>query len=200
MKIKFLNYAMQKITETNKFDNTKLAELKYGLEAFYMLMTKLITIFLIALVLKIYKEFLLFLLLYSPLRGFGFGFHANSSIECWVISTIVFILIPLLSKFIIMPLYIIQIIIVISSIIYLIYGPADTEKKPLINKKKRLFDKAFLVITSIIYLFSTLILKNQIVINLIMFACLWEVICILPITYKLFHQTYNNYKIYLKKV
>ena len=27
--------------------------------------------------------------------------------------------------------------IIVSSIIYLMYGPADTSKKPLINKKKR---------------------------------------------------------------
>lgn len=196
MKQKFLNYAMNSIKRNNDFNETKLAELKYGLEAFYMLTSKMLVLFGIALILKLQKELILFILLYSPLRGFGFGFHANSSLECWLISIPIFTIIPFLAHSFIIPTIIVQIIILLSTISFLFFAPADTKYKPLINTKKRLINKSLLVIVSIIYLFLTLFIKNSLIINTLMFACLWQAICVNPLLYKLFKQPFNNYKTY----
>lgn len=165
-----------------------------------MLSTKLVVIFAIAIIINVQKELLLFLLFYSPLRGLGFGFHANNSIECWLISVPVFILIPFLAKTIVLSPIIIHAFIVLSSISFLLFGPADTPRKPLINKKKRLINKTLLVLISIGYLFSTLFIKSNMIINTIMFACLWQAICVNPLLYKLFHQPFNSYKKYLNTV
>lgn len=200
MKLAFLNFAMNQITATNKYDKTRLAELRYGLETFYMTFTKLIVLFTISIILNIYKEFGLLLLVYSPLRGLGFGFHANTSIECWIVSSIIFLLLPLIAKNFIIPSIAIQITIIISTIVFLIFAPADTVKKPLINKKKRLINKSLIIVVSIVYLILTFYIKNAIINNIIMFACAWEAICVEPLIYKLFKQPYNNYKRYVKRV
>ena len=200
MKQKFLNYSINLIKEKNDFNEIKLAELKYGLEAFYMLCTKLIVIMLIALVLGLFNELMLFMLFYTPLRGLGFGFHANNSLECWLISVPVFIIIPFLAKTLVLSPIIIQIVIITSTIIFLFFAPADTKKKPLINTKKRLINKTLIVLISLGYLLATLLVDNSLLINSLMFACSWQSICVNPLLYKLFHQPFNNYKTYLNEV
>ena len=200
MKKKFLDYSMSLIKEKNNYNNTKLAELRYGLEAFYMLATKLLVIFILAIILGLFKELIIFMIFFTPLRGLGFGFHANNSIECWLISLPVFLIIPFLSRTLSIPLYIIHIIILFSTLSFLFFAPADSHKKPLINTKKRLINKTILVITSLIYLFLTIIIKNELIINTLMFVSLWQAVCVNPLLYKLFKQPFNNYKTYLKEV
>lgn len=200
MKKKFLDYSMNLIKEKNIYNEIKLAELKYGLEAFYMLTTKLLVIFALAVVLGLFKELMLFMLFYTPLRGLGFGFHANNSLECWLISLPVFIIIPFLAKTLTIPLYVIHIVILFSTISFLFFAPADSHKKPLINTKRRLINKAIVVIISLIYLFITIFINNNLIINTLMFTCLWQAICVNPLIYKLFKQPFNNYKTYLKEV
>ncbi len=200
MKQKFLDYAMKVIKNNNQFDEIKLAELKYGLEAFYMLATKMLVFCLIALVFNVFKEFLIFLLFYTPLRGFGFGFHANNSLECWLISLPIFLFIPLIIKFFTIPLWIAQVIITLSIIIFLIFSPADTKNKPLINYKKRMINKTIVVITGVLYLLSTIFVTNNHIILAMTFACLWQAMCVNPLLYKLFKQPFNNYKNYLNEV
>lgn len=196
MKKKFLNYSLNLLKKENKYDDGKIAELMYGLEAFYMISTKLIVVIAIAIYYNIFLEFLLFLILYTPLRGFGFGFHANNSIQCWLISLPVFIGIPLLAKNIIINQPILQVIMILSITILLIFAPADTKYKPLINERKRLVNKYLVVITSLIYLILSLFITNNLVLNLIVFACIYQSICVNPIVYRLFKQTFNNYKNY----
>lgn len=200
MKEKFLNYSMNIIKENNNFDDIRLAELKYGLESFYMLISKMLVAIVVALVFGLFKEFMLFLLFYTPLRSLGFGFHANNSLECWLISIPIFMIFPFLAKTIIISPFIIQIIILLSTISFLFFAPADSKKKPLINTKKRLINKSILVIISLGYLFTTLFLKNNLILNTLAFVCLWQAICVNPLMYKLFHQPFNNYKNYLIKV
>ena len=78
------------------------------------------------------------------------------------------------------------------------YAPADTEKRPLINKNKRIIYKVLTLVITFIYLVISLILKNQIIINALYLSTILETIQILPITYKLYGVRYNNYKNYKK--
>lgn len=197
MKEKFLNYSMNKIISTNKYNEVKLAELKYGLEGFYMSFTKLAIFILGALLLQIFNEFIIFLLIYALLRGFGFGFHANNSFECWIVTAITFLIFPLMAKYIYLPYPIIHLIIIFSLLSFLFFAPADTKSKPLINVKKRLRNKTFIVLITIVLLFSTIFISNNKINCLIAYACLWQAICVNPLMYKLFHQTFNNYKTYI---
>lgn len=191
---------MNNITKYYNYDNTKLSEIKYGIESLYLTITKTIIIFIISFLLNITKELMLLFVFYSLIRLTGFGVHAKKSWHCWATSLIIFVVTPLLIKNISINENILIINYVLFTLLLLRFAPADTEKRPLINKKKRITYKILTVLITITYLLISLKLKdNTTIINTLYFSTLLETIFILPCTYKLFGVKYNNYKNYKKK-
>lgn len=188
-----VNSSMNLIKDLNKYDKTQLEEIKYGIEAIYLTVSKIITILILTYILGLFKEAVMFLLIFNILRAFAFGLHASKSIWCWISSSISFIFIPYICKnFIFYDLvYIIVPIICLSC--FLLYAPADTVKRPLINSKKRKIYKYLSITTGIIYLILIILLDNTLIKNLLMFSLVLETILILPITYKIFKLPYKNY-------
>lgn len=83
-----------------------------------------------------------------------------------------------------------------SLLMFLLYAPADTIKRPLPNKKKRIVRKVSTVLIGLVYIIIILVTKNQLLINLLVSSLLLEAIMVNPLTYKLFKQPFNNYKNY----
>ena len=193
MKEVIINNIMLNIKNNKDYTEQKLNEIRYGLEALYLTSTKIAVIYIIAVILNSYKELTLIFLLYGTLRLTGFGIHAKSSKECWISSLLIFVPIPYLLKFIFIPKYINIILSIIGTILLLIYSPADTEKRPLIHKKKRIIYKILTTTISTIYTILNIITKDNILSNIITFSILLEAIIVLPISYKLFGLKYNNY-------
>lgn len=191
-----INNSMNMINGLNKYNNVQLDEIKYGLEAIYLLISKFVVVFIVSIILGLWKETLILLLLFNFLRATAFGIHASKSIYCWISSIISFIFIPYICKNYVFPNLFLIIVAVCCIILFALYAPADTIKRPLINAKKRKIYKIITLITSLIYFTAIFIIKNTIVKNLIIFAMILQVILILPITYKLFKLPYNNYKNY----
>lgn len=196
MKKKFLNYSLNIIKEYNPdIDNIRLDELRYGLEGFYLTITKLIVIITLSLLLGIFKEMIIMLITFNILRFTGFGLHATKSSICLFSSSLIFIVFPFLSKLISFPIYFKVILILMAIILIFLYSPADTKKRPIINARRRKIYKYLTTINCIILSIISLFLSN-IYFNLIIFGIYSEVIMILPITYKIFKLSYNNYKKY----
>ena len=78
-------------------------------------------------------------------------------------------------------------------------SPADTKKKPIVNRKRRRRLKILSAIISIIYSILSIILKNQIICNYFLLSLILQNIMISPFTYKIFNQPYNNYITFLKE-
>ena len=200
MKELVVNSIMNNITKYYDYDNTKINDIKYGIESLYLTISKTIIIFIISILLNMTKELILLFTFYSLIRLTGFGVHAKKSWHCWVTSITMFILIPLLIKYVTLNQELIIISYIVFTLLLINYAPADTEKRPLINKKKRIIYKVLTITLTITYLIYSLIYKdNTIIINTLYFSVLLEVILILPCTYKLFGVKYNNYKNYKKK-
>lgn len=199
MKEVIINNIMLNIKNNKDYTEQKLNEIKYGLEALYLTTTKITVIYIIAIILNSYKELTLIFLLYGTLRLTGFGIHAKSSKECWISSLLIFVPIPYLLKFIFIPKYINIILSIIGTILLLIYSPADTEKRPLIHKKKRITYKIITTIIGTIYTILNIVINNNILSNIITFSILLEAIIVLPISYKLFGLKYNNYLNYKER-
>lgn len=200
MKKKIINSIMNQIKKYNDFDDIKLQEIKYGLETVYLTIVKTIIFIIIAILLSTIKELLLFMLLYGILRLTGFGVHAQKSIHCWISSIIIFILIPILIKYVPTNLYILYIISIISIILLTIYAPADTPKRPLVNKKKRIIYKVLTVLISIIYFILIIFIKDNLSLtNTLFYSLLLESFLVTPFTYKIFGVSYKNYKNYKRK-
>ena len=197
MRSAILNKTMNFVND-NSYSEEELEKIRYGLECIYIFITKGIVIFTIAYFLGILKYTLFFMIPYGLIRSFACGLHATKSWICMVSSIIIFILIPYLCKILIIDRLIRLFFMIISTILLFIYAPADTKKRPIINKKKRLKLKWISTIISLIFIVISLFIKKNFVLNSIMFSLILEVLMILPITYKIFKLPYNNYINYLK--
>ena len=93
--------------------------------------------------------------------------------------------------------YLVKIIFsIISFILVIIYAPADTEKRPLINAKKRKRFKILSIISSFILLCLIIYYRDYTISSYMFIGFILASIVILPITYKIFGLPYNNYKTY----
>lgn len=197
MKNKFLNSSLKMIRNNNSnLSEIELEEIRYGLEGIYLTITKTIVIFALSLILGVFKEMLLLLFFFNILRSTGFGLHAKKSWQCWISSIILFVFLPMLAKVIIIPFRIRFIIDMLSIILVFKFAPADTEKHPLINEKKRKIWKIITTINTIFIVLLNLIIKDNTIINLIIFSIYIEIILINPLTYKFLNLNYNNYQKY----
>lgn len=188
-----VNSSINLIKDLDKYDKIQLEKIKYGIESIYLTITKFVIITLISLLLGLQKEMLLLLILFNILRITAFGLHASKSIYCWISSSIAFIGIPFICKNIIFSNITYIVLPIICLLCFILYAPADTIKRPLINQKKRKIYKFFSITLCIIYLIMIIILKNILFKNLLMFSLILESILILPITYKVFKLPYKNY-------
>ncbi len=178
------------------YSEVKLAELKYGLLGLYLLISKSIIIFGIALILGIFKELLIFTLIYNLIRLPSFGIHASKSWICLVASTTVFILSAYLSSVIIIPINLRVMLGLIGIVLINKNAPADTAKKPIISPKRRFIYKTLSTLVAIIFVICSLIIENSFLANSFILALLIQCVITAPTTYKLCGETYDNYKSY----
>lgn len=198
MKKIVINHWMKIIKNNKDYDDIKLAEIEYGLTAIYLTISKLLIIFLIALILGIFKEMIVFLLIYNILRMPSFGIHATKSWICLVTSSIIFVGLPLVCMNIEFNTITKLIIGVFGIILMFKNSPADTKKRPIVNPKRRLIYKSISTIFSTIFVVLSILINNNYIENCLVFALILQNVLISPLTYKIFKQPYNNYREFLK--
>ena len=197
MKKQFLNFCEKTIIKNNKNINEEELEIiNYGLESIYLTLVKIVIIIFLSLLLGIFKEVILMIVSYNIIRFFAFGLHAPNSTSCLITSIILFIGGAYVSVYLDISIYIKIIISFISILLISIYAPADTEKRPLINRKKRMKYKYISIVVSIFMSFFLIKFHDSYLSNFLLIGLREEVIMILPITYKLYKLPYNNYKTY----
>ena len=191
MKEVFLKHSLQLITANREWDEESLEKIRYGLEGIYLTIVKLVILLALAIILNIERLFLINLVFFNILRFFAFGVHARNSTQCLITSTVMFIIFPILSTSIDFPLPVQIIIASICVLLFLLYAPADTHKRPQKNRKKRQFRKAFAVTIAIIYVLLIVMLKD--LSQIILCSLMTETIMILPITYRILGVPYKNH-------
>lgn len=197
MKEKFLKNSIEKIKKKYpEYDEDKLEVISYGLEALYITITKTIVIFGIAFLLGVFKEVILILLFYNVIRTTAFGMHAKKSSHCYIISGVLFIGAAVLCKYVYINGYIKIIVSLVSFITIIKYAPADTYKRPLLNEKKRKIYKVISIVNSLIYVILICLFKDSLIASYITAGLFDASLMIHPLTYRVFHMPYNNYKSY----
>ena len=201
MKKKILNHCMEVVkNKYPEYDEDKLEIINYGLESIYLTFTKIIIIFVLAIILNILKEVLLLLAFYNLIRVSAFGMHAKKSIHCLIISLTLFIGGVYLCRYLVIPLILKVVLSTICIVLIAKYAPADTEKRPIINKKLRRKYKFISVIISGMFAISIVLLSDKNISNYLLLGMIEATIMLLPITYKIFDLPYDNYKKYLNEV
>lgn len=191
MKEVFLKHSLQLITANREWDEESLEKIRYGLEGIYLTIVKLVILLALAIILNIERLFLINLVFFNILRFFAFGVHARNSTQCLITSTVMFIIFPMLSTSIDFPLPVQIIIASICVLLFLLYAPADTHKRPQKNRKKRQTRKAFAVTIAIVYVLLIIMLKD--LSQIILCSLMTEAIMILPITYHILGVPYKNH-------
>lgn len=198
MKNAFVTRSLDYLIKNNACTEKQKNIFRYTLESLYSLVTKTTAVLILSIFLKTFPITCLMLLLYSLLRGFAFGLHATKNLYCWFITLSTYVFIPLFIKYLTIPLEIIYGLFGVGLIAMLLWAPADTPSRPLLSKKKRQTNKIITLFISVIYVLSAFYFNNANYYEIVLFVFMIETICICPITYKLFHIPYNNYKNYKK--
>lgn len=197
MKEAFINNSLKIIkTYYPQYSNEKMEELKYGLLGLYLLITKSIIIFAIAIYLKIFKELLIFTIAYNIIRMPSFGMHAPKSWICLVSSTTIFIFSSFLCKSIIIPINFKIILGIIGIILIHKNSPADTKKRPIINKKRRKIYKIISTSLAITYSVLSILINQNFLANVFIISLLLQCVFTSKTIYKMCKEPYDNYKNY----
>lgn len=194
MKQLFLENSMNFICKYQSISDYDKKKVKYGLEGLYLTITKMVLLTILALLLNMFKEFILVVVFFNVIRYTGFGFHAEKSYQCLLFSTFNFIAIPFLLLHIQLSNFFVYTICAICIFHYLLFAPADTKKRPLSNKRKRIIRKIITVMIGFIYTLMIILLNNTYWTSIILSAMIIQSIIISPLIYRLFNQPYNNYK------
>ena len=197
MKEIFINNSMNLIHKYYpNYSDVKLAELKYGLLGLYLMITKSIIIFGIAIYLGIFKDLLIFTIIYNILRASSFGIHASESWICLIFSAVIFILLTYMSLNVSIPINI-KIILGIIGIMFMYKNsPADTARKPIISPKRRTIYKTISTLLAIIFVICSIVIDNEFLSNAFILSLMLQNIMVAPTTYKIFGEPYDNYKSY----
>ena len=196
MKRKFLDSSISIIKKNGNYTEEQLEIIEYGLEGVYLTITKMIILFALAYLLGIVKEFIMLLISFNIIRSQAFGIHASKSLYCLISSTLMFIGGALLCKYLVLPFWLMLVCALICNICLFLYAPADTYKRPIVNKRKRKRFKFLSVMFGFIYTMLIIVFRDNIIANYLLIGMILSVIMIVPITYKTFKLPYDNYKTY----
>lgn len=197
MKELFLNNYMNMIKKNNPtFSKDELDKMKYGIEGIYLTITKLFVILLLGFIFNILYEIILLLVFYNFLRFFGFGYHARNSLECLIISITLFFIFPFLIYKHLLIFNCKWLIIGLCLINFFLFAPSDTKKRPMINKRKKLIRKAFVIFITIIYSIIIPFVDYKLS-SILLLSIVIQAIMVNPFIYMIFKQPYNNYKNYI---
>ena len=199
MKKYIINKAMNIIKNNTNYGQTKLEEIEYGLISIYLLISKFIFISILCLILGIFKEMIIFTLIYNIIRMPSFGLHATKSWICLLSSSIAFIGLPFICKTITINILLKYILAFIGLVFIGKNSPADTHKKPILSRKRRRNYKIISIVIASVYSLICIYCSNNFISNCLLISLLLQCIIISPLTYKIFKLPYNNYKVYLKK-
>ncbi len=193
---KFCDFLVNKMRKENpEIDDERSEIINYGLQLLIGEIPKIFITLTVSYILGILKLTIIMVLILIPYRAFSGGFHLHSHIGC-IISTIMYYCgIPKISIFTYFNSQT-ELIFVLCALIFGIiilkkYAPADTENVPILQEKARNQKKILSYITFTLGLIFALIIKDNVVSNIIIFGYLTQTLMITPIAYKLTKNKYG---------
>lgn len=188
MKEKIVNKLLLLVKNNiDSYNEEELDKIRYGLEGLYLMITKLVIVFVFAGILGILKETLILFIVFGGLRFFGFGVHAKTSMQCLIYSLSLFIFLPLIFYHINLNLIVEIIIFGICLVDLLLFAPSDTENRRFKKKNKYLIRKICTLVVTIVYIFLYYYLNNPV----FLISVIIQSIVVNPIIYKMIGVNYN---------
>lgn len=176
--------------------------IKYGLELLIGEVPKTFLLLIIAWLLGIFKYAVISFFIILPYRYFAGGVHLHTHIGCILGTTAFYCGNVYISELINFPNFNVKLICIIIVFLFAIimitlYAPADTENVPILRKNERKNKKICSYIVVTIMLVISLILKNNLISNMLLIGVLFETIMITKLTYVIFKAKFG-YLEYIK--
>lgn len=184
--------AINYISKSIKMTNDEESIIRYGIQIVYYNSSKFAVILLAALFLGIISEVCTVFIIMATIRSFAFGFHADSSLSCVLLTFINIFGVVYFSLLEISPL-IKMILSLVAFILFTVYAPADTEERPLVDCRKRKKFKITIIIIWVTYVILACFVEEQLS-NIIVLSLFFMAFNTCPILYILFKKEYNNYE------
>ena len=130
----FLDKIMDFIIHNRKIDDEEAEIVRYGLEMAVLKITFFVAALVVSLLMNSFWQFIIFISLFSLLRSYAGGYHAQTRIQCFVqsmlliVSAIIIINISQKNTYIIVPL---SVVALAASIIIWRIAPVDSKNKRL---------------------------------------------------------------------
>lgn len=127
-----------------KMDEEQAEIVRYGLELFFLKVSFFAATMVIGFLMGSFWECLIFNVLLSGIRTMAGGFHANTRIQCFVMSMLTFIIVLIILKIVAihsMLLLPLMLLAMLSAIVIWKFAPIDTENKPIEDDEYVVFRK-----------------------------------------------------------
>ena len=185
-----------------EIDEERAEVINYGLQLIIGEIPKTFVLLIVAYLCGVLKLSIIALLAIMPYRATSGGVHLKTHIGCIIGTSLFYVGSSLLSKYIVLePLYIKYILIAItwifSMVMIKLYAPADTENVPILRKKERTLKRNFSYITMSLTLIASMLIKDAVISNLLIFLTIFQTIWISKFIYKLTNNKYG-YEEYIK--
>lgn len=185
--------------ELPEVDDEKAEVIFYGLQNILGEVPKTILLFVMAYILGILKETLLVFIMIMPYRSVSGGFHLKTHLGCIIGTSLYYFGIVYLSKYVIFSQIVKYIVILLVWIFGIImikkYAPADTENVPILSKKARRKNQILAYITLSIGLLLSVMIRDNVISNMLIFSNLIQTLTITRLAYKLTKNRYG-YEVY----
>ena len=196
---KIMNRIKAKMPEV---DEERAEVIRYGLELMIGEVPKFIILLIISAILGVFNYTIISLLAVSMYRVASGGVHLKTHLGCTLGTTFMYLGNVFISKLIIFPNFITELIAIIfvyifSIIMISLYAPADTENVPILRKKDRKKKKIMSYIIVTILMVLSVFIKNPVIKNIFIIGTLIQSITISKFIYKIFNVK-SGYLEYIK--
>lgn len=198
---KICDFLTQRIKKaTPEMTEEKAEEINYGLQLIIGELPKFFILLLIAYILNIWKLALLSFICILPYRAVSGGFHLHTHLGCLLCTTLIYFGNVCISQHIVFQYDITKCLVILITFIFgvimiKLYAPADTENVPILRKKERRKKQILSYIILTINLLIAIVLKDNVISNLLVFGTLIQTVTITRFAYKLTKNQYG-YEIY----
>lgn len=200
---KFCNFILNKMRKKMPDITDENAEIiLYGLQLIIGELPKTILLFVIGFLIGMGWYMIFAFIAIMPYRAVSGGFHLHTHLGC-ILSTVVFFYGDIfISKYLVLDDIQRYILVALSFVFGILmvsmYAPADTEDVPIISKKERKIKKILSYIMLMLTLGASLIIKDQILSNILIVGSIFQSISISRLAYVLTKNKYGH-EVYAKQ-
>ena len=197
---KFCTFLVDKMRkEMPDMDDEKAEVIVYGLQLIIGEIPKIFITLAIAYVLGVLELTLLTVIALTPYRVCSGGFHLKTHLGCIFSTTLYYCGVPILAKYISISQnveYILALAIwMFGMMMVKLYAPADTENVPILRKSERKQKQILSYIMLTLGIIVAIIIKEQVISNVLLFGNLIQTFMITRLAYKLTGSKYG-YEVY----